>query len=324
MDNKPHVDHIIHTNRLTFIARQHEEVVGLVKDDIAQAVLTALGGKENIQYNTVCMTRLRVTLVDPSIVNYEQLNGVNSVLGTATRGYNGLEVVFGPRIIDGVYHSFVKLTGVKAGTDALFPMSRQESSMRIQINPAPRSNTDPVAESHPLMDSDELNMLDDLFGDVDEPAETMEGTGQREGTDDARLLVVNGPNINMLIGDACDEVPIVDYPSLLELCKDEARAAGFTKCDCYQSNHEGDLIDRVQDAFGMYEAMIINPGERNTLSPALCEAIRAVGIHTVVVNLFEPPAAPFEYAPEDKRIERIAGKGVNGYRLAIERLARQL
>jgi 3-dehydroquinate dehydratase-2 len=128
----------------------------------------------------------------------------------------------------------------------------------------------------------------------------------------------------MLMNDVCDEVPIVDYPSLLELCKDEARDAGFTRCDCYQSNHEGDLIDRVQDAYGMYEAMIINPGQRNVLSPALCEAIHAVGISTVVVNLFEPPATPFPYDTEDKNIERIAGKGVDGYRLAIERLAQQL
>ena len=121
----------------------------MVKDDIAYSVLNALGGRTNVLTNTVCMTRLRVTLQDPSVVDYESLSEVQGVLGTATRGHNGLEVVFGPRLIDGIYHAFLKLTGVAAGSDALFPMSRQESSMRVKISrvkPQPTRTKTPVAK----------------------------------------------------------------------------------------------------------------------------------------------------------------------------------
>ncbi len=277
----------------------------MVKEDVAQAVLAALGGRENVQYNTVCMTRLRVTLVDPSIVAYDQLNEISGVLGTATRGENGIEVVFGPRTIDGVYHAFVKLTGVAPGTDALFPMSRQESNMRIQINPPSRPARDEAVTTHvPFMNDDELSMLDDLFGPDDDDRGL------------TRLLVVNGPNINMLGLAPCDEVPLADYPSLLELCKSEAEQAGFTRCDCYQSNHEGDLIDHIQDAYGMYEALVVNPGPNTAPSDALCEALRTVDIPTIVVNLFDAH-------DQDVHIEQVSGRGTDGYRIAIERLARQ-
>ncbi len=290
----------------------------LDKDDIAQAVLSSLGGRENVQYNTVCMTRLRVTLVDPAIVDYQGLNEISSVLGTATRGRNGIEVVFGPRIIDGVYHSFVSLTGVQAGTDALFPMSRQESSMRIQINPPKRQDQhEPPADS-PLMNADELSMLDDLFGeaaDSEPPALT------DDKVDDARLLVVNGPNINMLGISPFRGVPITDYPSLLELCKAEAERVGFSRCDCFQSNHEGDLIDCIQDAYGAYHALIVNPGPLTTPSTPLYAAIYAVDLPTVVVNLFESQGPTIPQLEGIADVTRIAGKGVEGYREAIARLA---
>ena len=293
------------------------------KNDIAHAVLKALGGRSNILTNTVCMTRLRVTLANPSAVDYDQLNGTQSVLGTAIRGSNGVEVVFGPRMIDGIYHSFLQLTGIAAGTDALFPMSRQESNMRIHINPPQRSNKQPLKDDKPLMDDDELSVLQDIFGDAEDDG----GEDQRP---DARLLVVNGPNVNMLgLTNMAQPPSPIDYPSLLEFCKNVAASCGFSRCDCFQSNHEGDLIDCIQDAYGAYEGIVVNPGARTQLSNELSSAIENVAIPTIVVSISQPrdtsaPMADDIEQDDSSLIERIEDRGIDGYRTAIEHLANYL
>ena len=155
-------------------------------------MLGALGGRDNVVSNTVCMTRLRVTLNDPHAVDYESLSEIKGVLGTATRGQNGLEVVFGPRVIDGIYHAFILLTGISAGIEDLFPMSRLETNMRVQIrtNKTRPSKVEPTS-SQELINDDEMSVLEGIFGKKeDEPKKTEGGLG--------RLAVINGPNLNML------------------------------------------------------------------------------------------------------------------------------
>ena len=280
----------------------------MVKDDIAYSVLNALGGRANVLTNTVCMTRLRVTLQDPSAVDYESLSEVQGVLGTATRGHNGLEVVFGPRLIDGIYHAFIRLTGVAAGSDALFPMSRQESSMRVKISrvKAPAEQTPPPSEkndtaepiraeapakkatgnhntgaeaerdkesSSQTMDAEDISMLQDLLNDgASQPGHVKS---------DLKLLVINGPNLNMLGIREPDLYGSESFPALLDLCKEAAAEAGFARCDCYQSNHEGDLVDAIQDAYGVYDGIVINPGAYTHTSVALLDALKAVSIPAV-------------------------------------------
>lgn len=300
------------------------EAIALVQEDIAQAVLDALGGRSNVLSNTVCMTRLRVTLDSPESVDFEQLNGIPSVLGTATRGDNGLEVVFGPRTIDEVYHAFTDLTGIAPGSDALFPMSRQQSSMRIQINKSKRepAQVEPEPETT-LMNDDEFSALDDLFGEAPEPPEP---TSPSE-VHDRKLLVINGPNINMLGLSKQDASLLIDYPSLLAFCKDVAAASGFERCDCFQSNHEGDLIDRVQDAYGLYDAIVVNPGLNVTPSAALCGAISSVSLPTMVVHLYDHRPrkdTPLGDLIKLDNVEAIEGIGIDGYRVAIEQLAEGL
>lgn len=295
----------------------------LEKNDIAHAVLVALGGRSNILTNTVCMTRLRVTLANPSAVDYDQLNGTKSVLGTAIRGSNGVEVVFGPRMIDGVYHAFLQLTGIAAGTDALFPMSRQESNMRIHINPPQRTDKQPAKDDNPLMNDDELSVLQDIFGVAEEDDD-------EDSKPVARLLVVNGPNVNMLgLTDTTQPLSPIDYPTLLAYCKDVAESSGFSRCDCFQSNHEGDLIDCIQDAYDAYEGIVINPGARTCLSEALSSAIEAVGIPTIVVSISQPremiTLMGTDVMQDDSPIiERIEDQGIDGYKTAIEHLAKHL
>ena len=286
------------------------------KDEVARNVLAALGGHENVLSNTVCMTRLRVTLNDPQSVDYESLGEIQGVLGTATRGRNGLEVVFGPRVIDGIYHSFIKLTGISGGIEDLFPMSRQGTNMRVQIrtgrqSSASRSN---ASSKKPLIDENEMNVLQSIFDEC-------EGEHETRVPKSLRLAVINGPNINLLGLDPSKvESEADDYPGLLELCKQTAKDAGFTRCACLQSNHEGDLVDMIQDCLDTFDAIVINPGAYED-SKALGEALHAVLIPAMDVHRHK-----LEQAGEVGRacLKTISGLGSDGYRVAISDLASHL
>ncbi len=326
----------------------------MVKDDIAYSVLNALGGRTNVLTNTVCMTRLRVTLQDPSVVDYESLSEVQGVLGTATRGHNGLEVVFGPRLIDGIYHAFLKLTGVAAGSDALFPMSRQDSSMRVKISrvkptadqtdlpsesgdtleharvatPANNAENDAVTSDRDerdegtapqTMDAEDISVLKDLLNDGASQAGHVKSV--------LKLLVINGPNLNMLGIREPDLYGSESFPALLDLCKEAAAEAGFARCDCYQSNHEGDLVDAIQDAYGVYDGIVINPGAYTHTSVALLDALKAVSIPTIEVHISKVDEREEFRQVSYVRLacfETITGLGIEGYRKAIHDLAAHL
>ena len=256
-----------------------QEVRALVKDDVAGAVLAALGGKSNVLSNTVCMTRLRVTLANPQAVDYERLNDVPAVLGTAIRGANGLEVVFGPQTVGAVYHAFVRLTGLQSSAEALFPMARPDSNLSVQVNAAkrmPEVSVPAPLELSGISDVD-LALLEDLFGDEDDFEE--------KDTDVThQLLVLNGPNVNLLGISRGPAQAGVDFAALLELCQESAQEAGFDSCVCLQTNHEGDLIDEIQDAYCVYDAILINPAAFAT-SRAIAEALRIVGVPYQFVHL---------------------------------------
>lgn len=294
-------------------------------DQIAKAVLDALGGRANVLTNTVCMTRLRVTLKAPQDVDYDALNNVPSVLGTATRGSNGLEVVFGPRVIDGIYHAFLRLTGLEAGTDALFPMSRQESNFRVQINTKPRVQQPAREEGwgSDHLDEGDIQTLMNLFADDDADEPSLEAdVAEPELTEVVReprhLLVINGPNVNMIGLGTMQHTEIADFSAILELCKKTAQQTGFARCVCLQSNHEGDLVDWVQDAWGSYDAIVINPTSYGPTSVALREAIRSVGIPTARVGIStEHEALQLDAACT----QSVVGKGIDGYAIAIRALA---
>ena len=327
-------------------------------DEIAIQVLAALGGRENVLTNTVCMTRLRVTLRNPEKVDYKGLNDVHNVLGTASRGRNGLEVVFGPRIIDSVYHAFVKLTGRAAGSDALFPMNRPRSNMRVQINstrpldadidtqePDDAHEADPSKDA-PLIDDAEMSVLEDIFGDSEEPeqqdqdeseekvetadedatvtAESVREEDEVKEQEGPRLLVINGPNLNMVGIREPDLYGKQDYPAMLQLCKDAAQEFGFSRCDCYQSNHEGDLVDKIQDAYGAYDGIVINPGAYTHTSIALLDALKAVSIPAVEVHISKVnEREPFRQISYVRLacFLTVSGLGIEGYRKAIQELA---
>jgi 3-dehydroquinate dehydratase-2 len=117
------------------------------------------------------------------------------------------------------------------------------------------------------------------------------------------------------------------YADLVALCETAARDAGFSDVRCYQSNHEGDLVDEIQSAWKAYDAIVINPAAYTHTSVALLDALKAVGIPAIEVHISKVDER------EDFRqvsyvrsacIETVSGLGMEGYRKAIEDLARHL
>ena len=259
--------------------------------DIASAVLGCVGGVGNVIANSLCMTRLRITVANPTAVNRESLDLIDGVLGTATRGTNGIEVVFGPRTVQGVFDAFSKLTGIPSDFDPLAGFRRQVSNLHVHITPGRRKSYSAQADAN-----EQLHRLQDESDEVDEDMLALERLLD-EGIDapetptpapaklERRVLVINGPNINMVGIREPELYGREDYPSMLELCKVAAREAGFVDCRCYQSNHEGDLVDEIQDAYQVFDGIIINPGAYTHTSIALLDAVKAVSIPTIEVHI---------------------------------------
>ena len=99
-----------------------------------------------------------------------------------------------------------------------------------------------------------------------------------------KILVINGPNINMLGIREPKIYGSQSYQALLQLCQEAAKDAGFAECSCFQSNHEGDLVDAIQDAYGSYDGVVINPGAYTHTSIAILDAAKAVGLPMVEVG----------------------------------------
>ena len=134
-----------------------------------------------------------------------------------------------------------------------------------------------------------------------------------------KILVLNGPNINML---GIREPGIYGKNSFADLLKllDETASAEGIQVDQYQSNHEGCLVDKIQAAYGMYDGIVINPAAYTHTSVAILDALKAVGIPTVEVHISDVDSR------EDFRqisyaglacIKTIKGRGIEGYREAI-------
>lgn len=305
--------------------------------DIAHAVLGCVGGVGNVVANSLCMTRLRITVANPLVVNRDSLDLVEGVLGTASRGSNGIEVVFGPKVVQAVFAEFSRLTGIASSFD---PQSGFRHSNNLLVHIAPRrdaSADDPArgegdesaafeavrAEDDGL---DLTGLLDDDELEDEERADDSEGDAE-DGLRARRLLVINGPNINMLGVREPAVYGKEDYAALLELCKAAAREAGFVECRCFQSNHEGALVDEIQDALGVFDGIVMNPAAYTHTSIALLDALKAVSIPTIEVHISKvEEREDFRQVSYVRRacIETITGLGLEGYRVAINHMADHL
>lgn len=102
-----------------------------------------------------------------------------------------------------------------------------------------------------------------------------------------KILVINGPNLNIL---GIREPGIYGkntFADLLALLEEAGKTYGV-EIEQYQSNHEGDLVDAIQAAYGKEDGIIINPGAYTHTSVALLDAVKAVGIPTVEVHISDP------------------------------------
>jgi len=141
-----------------------------------------------------------------------------------------------------------------------------------------------------------------------------------------RLLVINGPNINML---GIREPEIYGRDDYAELCRRiNARAAELgIEAEIYQSNHEGDIVDRIQSAYGSTDAIIINPAAYTHTSIAIRDALAAVGIPAVEVHISDVSAREgfrkMNYISE-VCLGSVNGRGINGYIEAMDILFAEL
>lgn len=290
---------------------------------IAEEVLAAVGGRDNVTANDICMTRLRIVTEDPSLVDTEQLSCAHGVLGFVRRGANGIEVVFGPGKVEGVHDELVTLTGIDSADLAIGDVAHEGTAGPIKVHITPNALRDAAIsqrdeDSAAADDPDEIDDLTSLLEDIDDE------DAPADEARPARVLVINGPNINMLGIREPNIYGHDTYQSMLQLCHDAAEEAGFAECTCFQSNHEGDLIDAIQDAYGSYDGIVINPGAYTHTSIALLDAAKAVGLPMVEVHISKlDEREDFRQVSYIRAacFETVSGQGIEGYRTAIRDLA---
>ena len=134
-----------------------------------------------------------------------------------------------------------------------------------------------------------------------------------------KILVLNGPNINMLGIREPGVYGKQTFSDLLKLLERTALENSVT-VEQYQSNHEGDLVDKIQAAYGNYDGIVINPAAYTHTSVAILDALKAVSIPAVEVHISDVDAR------EDFRqisyagmacVKTIKGQGLEGYAQAI-------
>ena len=134
-----------------------------------------------------------------------------------------------------------------------------------------------------------------------------------------KILVINGPNINML---GIREPAVYGSGSYYELCRciwDEGKALGM-KLELFQSNHEGAIVDKIQSAYGVFDGIVINPAAYTHTSVAISDALKAVSIPTVEVHLSDISSRE-EFRKQSfvslAAEKVIYGKGFDGYKEAL-------
>lgn len=135
-----------------------------------------------------------------------------------------------------------------------------------------------------------------------------------------KILVINGPNINMLGIREPDIYGRETYYDLEEKIKMHGQETGI-EVEVYQSNHEGDLVDKIQEAYGNTDGIVINPGAYTHTSVALLDALKSVQIPAVEVHI-----SKVEEREEFRQIsyirsyceKTITGHGTDGYLEAMD------
>ena len=134
-----------------------------------------------------------------------------------------------------------------------------------------------------------------------------------------KFLIINGPNLNLLGSREPDIYGTGTYETLCRRVQDYAAAHGW-EADCFQSNHEGVIIDTIQQAAGVYDGIVINPAAYTHTSVAILDALKAVAIPAVEVHISDvdsrEPFRQVSYAGM-ACVQTYMGLGLEGYRKAI-------
>ncbi len=142
-----------------------------------------------------------------------------------------------------------------------------------------------------------------------------------------KALVINGPNLNML---GIREPGIYgkdNYETLVAMCKAAGTEAGFDEVEVFQSNHEGSIVDKIQEALGVYDGIVINPAAYTHTSVAILDALKAVQLPSVEIHI-----SAVEEREDFRQVsyarlacfETITGEGLEGYCHALRDLAAKL
>ncbi len=138
-----------------------------------------------------------------------------------------------------------------------------------------------------------------------------------------KIYVINGPNLNMLGIREPDFYGHESYENLLKIIDEHAKWLEI-ECVCYQSNHEGDLVDKIQEAyFEGADGIVINPGAYTHTSIALLDAVKAVNIPTVEVHISDiGKREKFRQTSYIRMacVKTVSGMGIEGYIDAINYL----
>lgn len=135
-----------------------------------------------------------------------------------------------------------------------------------------------------------------------------------------KLLVLNGPNLNLLGLREPQIYGKQDYRALCDMIRAHAEQTGV-EVEIYQSNHEGDLVDKIQAAYGTCDGIVFNPAAYTHTSVAILDAVKAVGIPTVEVHISDvSKREEFRQVSFVRAacVTTIAGHGLNGYLEAMD------
>ena len=134
-----------------------------------------------------------------------------------------------------------------------------------------------------------------------------------------KLLIINGPNLNLLGVREPDIYGRKDFAALETFIRDTCAAEGI-ECELFQSNHEGALVDKIQSALGRFDGIVINPAAYTHTSVAILDALKAVALPAVEVHLSDVSVREefrhVSYAGMACE-KTFMGLGFDGYREAI-------
>lgn len=137
-----------------------------------------------------------------------------------------------------------------------------------------------------------------------------------------KVLVINGPNLNLLGLREPSLYGARNFAALQEFIRSSAVAMGV-EVELFQSNHEGAIVDAIQAAYGVFDSILINPAAYTHTSVAILDALKAVALPTVEVHLTD-----ISTREEFRRFsfvslyaqKTICGKGFDGYKEGLEYL----